>query len=286
MRLALILVFTAGWAAADPTLRLVSNVVWDVPEDWFGGFSGAEVHADGSRIVLITDRAFLVKARIAREGRAIRTLQLIDVRKLTHADGPELRDAYGDAEGLAMSRDGQAFVSFERQHRVMRLDLESGRTTEVGPRGAFADLQENSGLEALAIDNDGGLYTLPERSGAVARPFPLHVFRDGQWKVAAQIPRRGPFLPVGADFDDLGRFYLLERAATPLGFRSRVRRFDFDQPELGEVRLWRTGPGRYDNLEAISLWRSTEGFLRATMISDDNFLSIQRTQILEFDVLD
>ena len=228
----------------------------------------------------------LTRLCLIRQGRKLRGLQLKDVRKLTHRNGTDLKGSFGDAEGLAMDGAGGAFVSFERRHRVMRLALKDGRTTAQGNLGAFANLQENSGLEALAIDGKGVLYTLPERSGALTRPFPLHVFRDGVWIVAAHLPRRGPFLPVGADFDDEGRFYLLERAATPLGFRSRVRRFSFDQPKLGEVRLWRTGPGRFDNLEAISVWRAANGALRATMISDDNFLSIQRTQILEFDITD
>ncbi len=253
-------------------------------EDWFGGFSGAEVSADGSQIILVTDRAYLVKAKLIREGRRLRGLRLTDVRKLTHDNGAELTGPFGDAEGLAIDGKGQAFVSFERAHRVMRLSVKEGRTSALGPQQAFAGLQNNSGLEALAIDGNGALYTLPERSGAMARPFPLYVFRNGGWDVAARLPRRGPFLPVGADFDDQGRFYLLERAATPLGFRSRVRRFSLKHPGLGEVTLWQTGPGRFDNLEAISIWRAAEGTLRATLISDDNFLSIQRTQIVELDL--
>ena len=43
-----------------------------------------------------------------------------------------------------------------------------------------------------------------------------------------------------------------------------------------------TYPGQFDNLEAISLWHDRSGATRITMISDDNFLRIQRTQIVEY----
>ena len=42
-------------------------------------------------------------------------------------------------------------------------------------------LQDNSGLEALAIDADGALYAIPERSGDWERPFPVYRLRDGAW---------------------------------------------------------------------------------------------------------
>ena len=69
---------------------------------------------------------------------------------------------------------------------------------------------------------------------------------------------------VGADFDDKGQLYLLERAVSPLGFRSRVRRFDLNAPDLGETQLMISGPGRFDNLEALSVWRDPEGCLLYT----------------------
>ena len=87
---------------------------------------------------------------------------------------------------------------------------------------------------------------------------------------------------VGADFDDKGQLYLLERAVSPLGFRSRIRRFDLNAPALGETQLMTSSPGRFDNLEALSVWRDPEGNTRLTLISDDNFLPIQRTQIVEY----
>jgi len=136
----------------------------------------------------------------------------------------------------------------------------------------------------LAIHPDGTLYTLPEVSKAKGAPFPLFALKKDQWQITHTLPRRGPFMAVGADFDTNGRLYLLERAVSPLGFRSRIRRFDLSTPDLGEITLLQSPPARFDNMEAISVWTNAAGKTQLTLISDDNFLSIQQTQIVEFEV--
>jgi len=40
--------------------------------------------------------------------------------------------------------------------------------------------------------------------------------------------------------------------------------------------------GEFDNLEGMSLWRDADGDIRVTLVSDDNFLPVQRTEIVEF----
>jgi hypothetical protein len=88
---------------------------------------------------------------------------------------------------------------------------------------------------------------------------------------------------VDADFGPDGRFYLLERDLTLLGFRSRLRRWDITAEGPGnEVTLFQTAAGTHDNLEGLSIWRDSTGGLRATMISDDNFLPLQRTELVEY----
>ena len=42
---------------------------------------------------------------------------------------------------------------------------------------------------------------------------------------------------------------------------------------------------RHDNLEGISVWRAPDG-LRMTLISDDNYRWMQRTEIVEYRVDD
>jgi len=80
-----------------------------------------------------------------------------------------------------------------------------------------------------------------------------------------------------------GQFYLLERDFTGLGFRTRIRQFDADF--TNETVLLETGNARHDNLEGISAWRDDSGSIRLTLVSDDNFLFLQRTEIVEYRVL-
>src|SRR5690606_100399 len=117
---------------------------------------------------------------------------------------------------------------------------------------AFAALQANSALEALAIDALGRLWTLPERSGAVDLPFPVWRFDGEGWSQPFTLPRADDgFLPVGADFGPDGRLYVLERRlGSVFGFNSRVRRYDVTGDVAGPAELLlETAPGDYDNLE-------------------------------------
>ena len=63
------------------------------------------------------------------------------------------------------------------------------------------------------------------------------------------------------------------------GFASRVR--VFDHPEGAGVQIFRSQVGRYSNLEGLSVWRDAGGHIRLTMVSDDNYLAVMRTQIVE-----
>ena len=243
---------------------------------------GGRVNANGSRITLLTDKSTFVVAQMIRDHGTLTGLQVQRHIPLKHADESNFKDADADSEGLAIGRDGAIYLSFERVTRVVRLSPETGATRVLPLHPDFATYGLNKGLEALAIHPNGTLYTLPERSASRRTAFPLFAFAAGRWRVAYNIPRRGPFLTVGADFDSAGRLYLLERAVSPLGFRSRIRRFDLDAADLGETTLLTTGPGRFDNLEALSVWQDRAGTRHLTLISDDNFLSIQRTQIVEF----
>jgi hypothetical protein len=80
--------------------------------------------------------------------------------------------------------------------------------------------------------------------------------------------------------------YVLERAVTPLGFRSRVRRFDLSAPELNEETLLTTLPGQLDNMEALTVWRNAEGQTHVILVADDNWLTIQQTVVAEYGLVE
>ncbi len=86
-----------------------------------------------------------------------------------------------------------------------------------------------------------------------------------------------PSAVVGADFGPDGRLYVLERTFSALGFRTRVRRFDLlGERDAGETLLRRgNGPVRQPRRH-FAVWRDAAARSRLTLVSDDNFVAIQR----------
>jgi len=262
-------------------MHLASDVVWDVDAPWFGGFSGLEMNAGGSVATLITDKGSLVRARLFRDADGhIKTASLLSYQRLKAGDGTPLTDTDTDAEGLAVGARETVYISFEQDHRVTRLTAD-GRAVRLPALPRQPARQPNKGVEALAIHPDGSLYALSETRPARNRPFELWRLTDGIWTVAGRIPRAGLFVPVGADIDRDGKLFILERAVTPLGFSSRVRWLNLNGAG-GVQTLITTGPGRFGNLEGLSVWTDTTGATRLTLIADDNFTGLLHTQFVEY----
>jgi hypothetical protein len=262
---------------------------WQSDDPLFGGFSAIETDADGLDFVVVSDKSAYTAGRFTRDAAGrITTVAAEKINLLHGPDSLSLGEYRTDTEGLALLPNGQAYISFERSARVAHYATFDGPGIVIARPQAFKVMQLNSSLEALAVDAEGTLYTLPERSGDVARPFPVYRFRGGVWDQPFSIPRLGSFLAVGADIGPDGRFYLLERQFRGLsGFASRVRRFEIGTNQLHhEETLLQSVPGQHDNLEGLSVWRDTGGALHLTMISDNNMLFLQRTEIVEYRVPD
>ncbi|MDO5612611.1 MAG: esterase-like activity of phytase family protein [Paracoccus sp. (in: a-proteobacteria)] len=270
-------------SASAQTLDHIGTWVWRVPGDTdFGGFSGIELTADGTGFHAVTDRAHLYWGTIQRNDNGqITGFSITGRTHLTDSRGNPLPPGrLGDSEGIAIAPDGTIWISFEGLDRIAAYATPQSRATRIPPPRALADLRINSGMEALAIAPNGAIIAVPERSGHPDRPFPVLRWQNDAWDVPFTIPRRGRFLPTGADIGPDGRLYLLERDFRGLlGFSSRIRRFNLDG--TGEQVLLETRPLQYDNLEGISVWNDGTA-LRLTLIADDNFNILQRTEIVEY----
>jgi len=278
------------FSAAQPEAAAVylGSYDWQRDEPEFGGFSGLELAPDGAGFWVLSDRIHVYEGRLSRGPDGVVNDVTVTLGPVTLHDsqGRVLHGETGDPEGLALAADGSLFVSFEGLARVARYVTPDAPAERLPRPEAFDRFQSNSALEALAIDAEGTLYTLPERSGGLTRPFPVFRYRNGVWDQPFAIPRDGDWLPVGADFGPDGRLYLLERDFWGiLGFLTRVRRFEIgpDGPGPGEV-LFETRAGRHDNLEGIATWRDDTGAIRLTMISDDNFSVLQTTEFVDYRV--
>lgn len=267
-----------------PHVVEMSRTVWRNGWTRFGGFSALWVSEDGERFTTISDRGGFVEGRFERKGGEIEDPVMERRGRLRGVDGTRLEGGDVDAEGMAVDAQGRTYVSFEGFHRVRRYDDLQGPASDVRSHRDFRRLQSNSGIETLAMDRQGILYAIPERSGALERPFPVYRLIGGRWDKSWTIPRVPPFVPVDADFGPDGRFYLLERDFKWLGgFATRLRRFDVTPDGfVNGTTLLETSFGQLDNMEGIAAWQDAAGRTRLTMISDDNFFPLQQTIFVEY----
>jgi hypothetical protein len=276
-------------AAQTPTGTLAGTLAETGAFAWVTdavvGLSAIEVTGDGARFTALSDRGWLLRGRFERDARgAIAGVAVEEIVPILGNDGLPVAARrvgdWSDAEGLALAPDGGCWIAFERWAHVARYPGCGGAGQWIRDHPDFAALADNRQLEALAVDAEGRLYTLPEapQDGG----FPLWRLDPAGWAVAGHVPQADGFAVTGADVDDAGRLWLLERRLVMgLWWQSRVRRLaDIAAPGDAET-LWTGGRGEYGNLEGISVWRDGTG-LRLTLVSDDNGDSGAPTQFVEF----
>ncbi len=274
-----------SWAEGGDRARLDAVFPWDRAEDWFGGVSGMEVAEDGFGFLMVTDRGRFMEGRFIRDAEGhIVGIDVAQMEVVKNRSGEVPRPYERNSEGLARAAGGgPVYVCFEGQHKVEAFDYPGAAARSLPPLPGADQLGRNQGLEALAVDPDGRLVVISEGASDGAEGFPVWRLEEGAWHVLDNIEREGGFRPVGADFGPDGRFYLLERSFNVVGFSNRVLRFDVEGDTLvNGQELFRTATGTHDNLEALSVWRDISGAIRLTMVSDDNFFALQRTEVVEY----
>ena len=140
------------------------------------------------------------------------------------------------------------------------------------------------------------LASLPARALPIVAE-PPHLVREARVTWRAEDERFGGYsgLEIAADGTSFlavsdrgtwarGRLYVLERDFRWLGgFATRIRSFALGSDDLtDEVELFRSPFGALDNMEGIDVGTATDGSIRVTLLSDDNFFPLQRTEIVEF----
>jgi hypothetical protein len=269
-------------AAADE-LQFVGVADWRF--EAANGVSGLEMSEDGSRFWAVSDRGWHLSGTVTRNpDGALDKITVTRVTPLLGLDGLPVSARrvgdWSDAEGLAILPDGTAYVAFERWARVARYPDLRGKAEPTKDHPTFYDYFDNRQLESVAVAQDGAIYAFPESIGPGRDGFLVYRLNGDAWDISGKITPLDAFSIVGADYDDQGRLYLLERKLIlGLWWQSRIRRFD--TPEgAGEI-LWTSSPGEFRNLEGIALWRDDQG-LRITMVSDNNQNQDEPTSFVEF----
>jgi len=271
------------------------GIVLTSPFREFGGISAINIAADGSNFIAVTDRSWWLRGRITYDGGRPSGIVGAEMAPMLGPDGRTLAARrWYDTE--ALTRDGDTlYVGIERVHRIVRFDFgrdglrARGRPIDVP--AAFRSLPSNGGIEALAFVPKGGplggaLIAIAERGRTEAgdhRAFLIGGPRPG----AFAIKRRDAFDVSDATLSSASDLLVLERKfGWTTGLYIRIRRIavaDIRPGALVDGRvLFEADLGQQiDNLEGIAAHRSG-GETVLTLISDDNFSSIQRTLLLQF----
>jgi hypothetical protein len=274
------ILLVGGASSAETTL--MNRFILPANGGIYGGFSALHIGETGTTFLAVSDRGGFVSGTITRDTDGqIKTIAVgppVAVKGYIPMEPPDSEDA----EGLAVAKDGTIYLSFEQDHRIGQFASPSAPETILPQNDAFDTFSNNSGLEALAIDEAGALYAIPERSGKLSAPFPVYRLQNGRWDIPFAIPRTAGYLAVGADFGPDGRLYVLERKFSGISFYTRVRRVDI-AAQTAETIL-ETGFGVHGNMEGISVWRNANGETIMTLIADNNFQRILSNEIAEYRV--
>ena len=248
----------------------------------------------------VSDAGTWMRATLDYDGRKLKALGGVVLGPIYGKDGKPLAgEADRDAEGIALAagdtRHGAAFVSFERDHRILRFPFTEksfgppDRTVPL-PKEA-ARMAANRGIEAVALIRAGRLKgtlvafseRLSDRSGNLKG-----------WLIGARghdaitLRRIGGFdITDAAGLPDGGLVLLERRFRYSEGVKMRIRRIA--PAELrpgtlieGDVLLEAHDNLNIDNMEAITATRTASGETVLTLMSDDNFSPLQRTLIMQF----
>ncbi len=274
----------AAAGAADLMPR--GTYEWQEDRDGFGGFSGLAMDEDGASFLTVSDEGEMVHASVRRDdsGR-IETVESDWHAQLRDNSGKPVSGFTADAEALAVGPDGTVYVAYESYTRITSVTLPDLMPVTLHAWDRFRDLWGNAGFEGLAVLPDGTLIAILEtpRDGAA---FTTFVGRNGDWRPGPPLPADDGFDAVDATFGPEGKLWLLERRlASAAGFATRIRRFAYDGDSFGATEtLLETSPGTLDNMEGMSLWTDPEGHTVVSLISDDNFLFVQKTILAEYEL--
>jgi hypothetical protein len=266
----------------------------------FGGISSIRLDASGEHFLAVTDKGNWLRGKIRYSGEAPAGIDEAEMAPMLGPDGrPITARRWYDAEALALEG-GVAYVALERVHRILRFDygkrglLAHGQLLRVPPE--FKQLPSNKGIEGLIVVPKGmplagTLLALSERGlddAGNIRGFLL----DGATPGIFGITRSDDFDITDAAITPRGDLLILERSFSFLrGAGMRIRSVPLAALRPGAVLdgtiLFRADSGyQIDNMEGLSVHRGPAGEIVLTIVSDDNFSSLQRTLLLQFTLVE
>lgn len=263
----------------------------------FGGLSGLSVSPDGKRLRAVSDRGYWVMAALTHdsEDRLIALDSWRGAPLLTPAGKPTGLYEH-DAEGLARDSRGSFLVSFEGKHRIWHYPTElNAPPKRVATPRDLRRAPVNGGLEGITVLSDGAILGITEKQANRDGSLKGWFMKARHAREFAYVPADG-YSPTGVAAAPGGDVLLLERSFGLLRMRVRIVRLPQERLRearrkpgtrvRGEVMADLQRPLSVDNFEGLALRRDRAGRVLLYVVSDNNFLPLQRTLLLQFRVID
>ncbi|BCW87885.1 hypothetical protein sos41_10170 [Alphaproteobacteria bacterium SO-S41] len=295
--------------SADPTDLRIGKLIYRggisvVPRsDHFGGLSALKVSADGSRFVSVEDVGIWVTGALTYdENGNLAGMNDVRIAQMLDENGAQLSGKVeGDSEGLAFADPhdlkGDAFVSYENHHRVLRFDFAKDGVAAKGQAFAMPDaiktLRSNEGLEVLATLDDGRLLAISEYGPRDDDQDSLGWAVDPKTGAATSfiVKRVLPYAMTDAALLPDGRVLTLERRFSTLtGPGAELRVFDpatfMEGATVEGTLIAELFAGvTVDNMEGVAARKTADGKTMIYIVSDDNFQRpLQRTLVMMFEL--
>jgi hypothetical protein len=264
----------------------------------FGGISGIHMESGGNRFIAITDKGSWLRGRIIyRDGRPAGITDA-EMAPVLGPDGRPLADrGWYDTESLA-ERDGVLYVGVERVEQIVRFDYRRdgllARGQPISVPADFKTLTYNKSLECVAAPQQGPLAgeLIAVSEYSLDGAGNLRSFLIGTNQVTRfSVKRTDEFDVSDCTILPPDDILLLERRFSLVrGIAIRIRRMPLSNLKEGAVVDGHTMieadlAYQIDNMEGISIHRTTNGETIITIVSDDNFSVLQRNLLLQFAVV-
>jgi hypothetical protein len=257
----------------------------------FGGLSA--LMTDGHNFTALSDAGLFASFRLDDAGQ-------ISGARIDPLPAGCAKDQFkADRDSESMTRDpatGIIWIGFEWRNAICRTDAGMKRATGLVSPAQMRGWERTTGPEAMVRLADGRFLVIEERptDGRFIGPallFPADPLTPGAraWPLVYQDPAPY-FRPTDAAQLPDGRILVLHRNfKPPFRFRAKLAILDAlprdpRKPLRGRVIATLDETGLTDNFEGVAVSQKG-GRTFVWLISDDNFLWLQRTYLLKFELL-
>ena len=266
-------------------LNLFGSKILTYEDQDFGGISGLTVSENGENFVFLSDKSFFFKGKIIRDNlNKIVDLKILDKGQLSSSKGEILTGKNIDSESIVKIDKSGYYVSFESNNRIMYHETLESPGKFIPKHSDFDKLLFNDGIEALAIKENGELYAIPELPPKGKDYHPIYKFYNNEWSIIDKIKIDQGFKVVDAEMIDDENLITLERKFSFYdGFKIRLRRIIFEKNIIKNSEiLLESLPWEYYNFEGLGKWKDSNGNIYLTMVSDNQFSPLLKTEVKEF----